>query len=138
MAIVAKVLTPDFFSKDEPYMFVFFVEELKPIYRSGACTNPRYMQVYDLRLIYPEASDVYEAKTLFMEEITKGFREAIKLHEFKISDLTNGKHTSVHNSYLDGTETHMRVGVYDGYNALGVAKKILYFCIEHRFFRWDD
>ena len=76
MAIVAKVLTPDFFSKDEPYKFVFFVEELKPIYRSGACTNPRYMQVYDLRLIYPEASDVYEAKTLFMEEITNGLYRA--------------------------------------------------------------
>lgn len=138
MAIVSKVLTPRFFSEREPYVFVFFVEEFESHFRTGSCANPRYMQVYDLKKIYPEITNVYEAKTRFVEEMEVGNREPINLHEFKISDLTNGKHSVVRYSYTNNEETHLRVGVYGDDNAREVAKKMLVFCIKHRFFEWDD
>ena len=138
MAIVSNVLTPHFFSEQEPYMFVFFVEEYESVFRTGACDNPLYMQVYDLRKIYPELSNVYEAKRRFIVEMTIGNHEQIKLFEFKISDLTDGKHLSIRYTTQYGNETYLRVGVYDGNDEHTVAKRMLDFCIAHNFFKWDD
>jgi len=137
MAIVSKVITPIFFSQKEPYMIVLFVEEYENRFQIGAADNPRYMQVYDLQMIYPELESIYEAKKLFIEEMKVGNREPIKLCDFTISDLTDGKHTSIL-SMSHGKETYLRVGVYDNNNEREVAKRMLEFCIEHRFFKWDD
>lgn len=138
MALVSKVLTPFFFSEKEPYMIVFFNKEYDFRFRTGACENQKYMQVYDLRKIYPELTNVYEAQTRFVEEMKVGNHEPINLHEFKISDLTNGIHLTVRVSYSYGKEAYLRVGVYDNNNEREVAKRMLEFCIEHRFFKWDD
>lgn len=120
MAIVYKVKTPLFFSEEEPYMFVFFVEEYDNKFRNGACDSPRYMQVYDLRKIYPELKAVEEAKNRFVEEMKVGNREPITLHEFTIFDLTDGKHSFVRSTFY-GKETHLWVGVYDNNNERVVA-----------------
>lgn len=77
------------------------------------------------------------AKKLFIEEMKVGNREPIKLCDFTISDLTDGKHTSIL-SMSHGKERYLRVGVYDNNNERNVAKRMLEFCIEHRFFKWDD
>lgn len=137
MAIVSKVTTPLFFSQEEPYMVVHFVEEYDNRFQIGAGDSPRYMQVYDLQKIFPKLESVYEAKKQFIEEMKVGNREPIKLRDFTISDLTDGKHTSVI-SMLHGKETYFRVGVYDNNNERDVAKRMLDFCIEHRFFKWDN
>jgi hypothetical protein len=138
MAIVSKVITPLFFSEKEPYMFVRFVEEFESRFRTGSCENPSYIQVYDLMKIYPDLKNVYEAKTRFIEEMKVGNHEPVNLHEFKISDLTNGNHLAIRGSYSNNKETHLRVGVYDDNNEREVAVRMLYFCIDHRFFKWDD
>ena len=137
MAIVSKVIMPRFFSQKEPYMIVLFVEEYENRFQIGACDGPRYMQVYDLQKIYPELENVYEAKKRFIEEMKVGNREPIKLYDFTISDLTDGNHTSVQ-SMFSSKETHLRVGVYDNNNERVVAKRMLYFCIDHSLFKWND
>lgn len=138
MALVSKVLTPPFFSEKNPYMLVFFSEEFESIFRTGSCENPRYMQVYDLRKIYPELLNVYDAKNRFVEEMKVGNHESINLYEFKIYDLTNGEHSSVRCTSVFSKETSLRVGVYEGNDEKIVAKRMLDFCIEHRFFKWDN
>lgn len=63
MAIVSKVITPLFFSQEEPYVVVLFAEKYENRFQIGAANSPfRYMQVYDLQKIYPELESVYEAK----------------------------------------------------------------------------
>lgn len=136
MAIVSKVTTPLFFSQEEPYMVVHFVEEYDNRFQIGAGDSPRYMQVYDLQKIFPKLESVYEAKKQFIEEMKIGNREPIKLCDFTISDFKDGKHTSVL-SMSHGKETYLRVGVYDNNNERDVAKRMLDFCIEHSFFKWD-
>ena len=69
MALVSKVLTPFFISEKDPYMLVFFIEEFESSFRTGSCENSRYMQVYDLRKIYPELTNVYDVKNRFVEEM---------------------------------------------------------------------
>lgn len=75
-------------------------------------------------------------KKQFIEEMKIGNREPIKLCDFTISDFKDGKHTSVL-SMSHEKETYLRVGVYDNNNERDVAKRMLDFCIEHRFFKWD-
>ena len=138
MAIVSKVITPFFFCENKPYMVVFFVEEFENRFQTGSCENPRYIQVYDVKKLYPELANVYEAKTRFIKEMKVGNREPINLHEFMISDLTDGEHLFIRGSYINGKETHLRVGVYDYNNEREVAKRMLSFCIIHGIFKWDD
>ena len=91
-----------------------------------------------MRKIYPELINVYEAQTRFIEEMKVGNHEPINLHEFNISDLTNGIHLTVRASYSYEKEAYLRVGVYDNNIEREVAKRMLDFCIEHRFFKWDN
>lgn len=137
MAIVCEVKTPLFFSESKPYMIVLFVEEYENRFRIGSCDSPRYLQIYDLRIIYPELKDVYEAKKHFVEEMKIGNREPLKLCKFLISDLTDGKHSSIR-STLFGKELYLWVGVYDNNNEVDVAKRMLSFGINHGIFKWDD
>lgn len=138
MALVFKVLTPPFFSEKKPYMYVFFREEFESKFRMGSCENPNYMNIYDLRIVYPELTNVYEAETRFMEEMEVGHREPIYLHEFAISDLTDGKHLSVRRPSSYFKEIYMRVGSYHNNNGHEAAQRILDFCIEHGYYKWDD
>lgn len=137
MAKVVNVITPFFFSENEPYMIVLFVEEFENKFRTAMSSNPRYIVVYDVRKIYPDLN-TFEAKESFLEEMEIGHREEIYLHEFSISDLTDGKHSSIRGYSFSGYETHFRVGSYYVDNARETAKEILHFCINHKIYKWDD
>ncbi|MBO4841030.1 MAG: hypothetical protein J5524_09000 [Bacteroidaceae bacterium] len=137
MALVSKVITPFFFSEKEPYMFVLFIKESENKFQAGACLNPRYLQIYDLRKIYPDISDIYEAQTYFKEEMEVGRHEPIDLFDFTISDLTDGKHSAIRGYSFFEYETHFRVGSYYD-NARETAKEILHFCVNHKIYKWYD
>lgn len=137
MATVYKVTTPSFFSDKEPYMIVHFVKDYKNRFRIGALDSPYYIQVYDLRKIYPEAKNVYDAKKRFVEEVKVGNYEPINLYEFAISDLTDGKHSYIQEGVFCKKESQLRVGVYDNNNERDVAKRMLSFGINHKLFKWD-
>ena len=128
MAKVVNVITPFFFSENEPYMIVYFVEEFENKFRTAACSNPRYMVVYDVRKIYPDLT-TFEAKESFLEEMEIGHREEINLREFSISDLTNNKYSSVISR--NGKEQSFRIGYYDNFDERETAKKILNLFVKH-------
>jgi len=138
MARVSKVITPFFFSEKEPYMIVLFKKDSVNKFQAGACKSLHYIQIYDLRKIYPDITDVYEAKTCFIEEMKVGNHEAINLFDFTISDLTDGKYFAIRSTSVRETENHFRVGSYDANNGRVVAKEILYFCVNHKIYKWDD
>ena len=135
MAKVVNVITPFFFSENEPYMIVYFVEEFENKFRTAACSNPRYMVVYDVRKIYPDLT-TFEAKESFLEEMKIGHREEINLREFSISDLTNNKYSSVISR--NGKEQSFRIGYYDNFDERETAKKILNLFIKHRVLEFGD
>lgn len=135
MAKVVNVITPFFFSENEPYMIVYFVEEFENKFRTAACSNPRYMVVYDVRKIYPDLT-TFEAKESFLEEMKIGHREEINLREFSISDLTNNKYSSVISR--NGKEQSFRIGYYDNFDERETAKKILNLFIKHRVLEFAD
>lgn len=135
MAKVVNVITPFFFSENEPYMIVYFVEEFENKFRTAACSNPRYMVVYDVRKIYPDLT-TFEAKESFLEEMEIGHREEINLREFSISDLTNNKYSSVISR--NGKEQSFRIGYYDNFDERETAKKILNLFIKHRVLEFAD
>ena len=137
MALVSKVITPFFFSEKEPYMIVLFKKDSVNKFQAVACSSPCYRQIYDLRKIYPDLTDVYEAKTCFMEEMKVGRHEPINLFDFTISDLTDGKHLAIRGYSFFEYETLFRVGSYYD-NARETAKEILYFCVNHKIYKWDD
>jgi len=128
MAKVVNVITPFFFSENEPYMIVYFVEEFEKKFRTAACSNPRYMVVYDVRKIYPDLT-TFEAKESFLEEMKIGHREEINLREFSISDLTNNKYSSVISR--NGKEQSFRIEYYDNFDERETAKKILNLFVKH-------
>ena len=128
MAKVVNVITPFFFSENEPYMIVYFVEEFENKFRTAACSNPRYMVVYDVRKIYPDLT-TFEAKESFLEEMKIGHREEINLREFSISGLTNNKYSSVISR--NGKEQSFRIGYYDNFDERETAKKILNLFVKH-------
>lgn len=138
MALVSKVITPFFFSEKEPYMIVLFKKDSVNKFQAAACSSPCYRQIYDLRKIYPDITDVYEAQTRFKEEMKVGHHEAINLFEFSISDLTDGKYFAIRSTSVREIETQFRVGSYDVNNGRMVAKEILYFCVNHKIYKWDD
>lgn len=138
MALVSKVITPFFFSEKEPYMIVLFKKDSVNKFQAAACSSPCYRQIYDLRKIYPDISDIYDAKTCFMEEMEVGRQEPIHLFDFTISDLTDGKHFAIRSTSVREIETQFRVGSYDVNNGRMVAKEILYFCVNHKIYKWDD
>lgn len=135
MAKVVRVITPFFFSENEPYMIVYFVEEFENKFRTAACSNPRYIVVYDVRKIYPDLT-TFEAKESFLEEMKIGHREEINLREFSISDLTNNKYSSVISR--NGKEQFFRIGYYDSFDERETAKKILNLFIKHRVLEFGD
>lgn len=137
MAKVVNVITPFFFSENEPYMIVYFVEEFENKFRTAMLSNPRYIVVYDVRKIYPDLT-TYEAKESFLEEMKIGHREEINLREFSISDLTNNEYTSVRYSATNSKEQDFRIGVYDGYNERETAKKVLNLFLKHHMIRLCD
>lgn len=138
MAVVSKVITPFFFSEKEPYMIVLFKKDSVNIFQAGACSSPHYIQIYDLRKIYLDITDVYEAQTRFKEEMKVGHHEAINLFEFTISDLTDGKYFAIRSTSVREIETQFRVGSYDVNKGRVVAKEILLFYINHRLFEYVD
>lgn len=135
MAKVVNVITPFFFSENEPYMIVYFVEEFENKFRTAMLSNPRYMVVYDVRKIYPDLT-TFEAKESFLEEMKIGHREEINLREFSISDLTNNKYSSVISR--NGKEQSFRIGYYDNFDERETAKKILNLFIKHRVLEFGD
>ena len=116
-------------------MIVYFVEEFENKFRTAACSNPRYMVVYDVRKIYPDLT-TFEAKESFLEEMKIGHREEINLREFSISDLTNNKYSSVISR--NGKEQSFRIGYYDNFDERETAKKILNLFIKHRLLELGD
>lgn len=130
MAKVVNVITPFFFSENEPYMVVYFVEEFENKFRTAACSNPRYMVVYDVRKIYPDLT-TFEAKESFLEEMRVGQSEEINLRKFTISDLTDNEYTSVRYSATNSKEQDFRIGVYDNFDKRETAKKILNLFVKH-------
>ena len=137
MAKVVNVITPFFFSENEPYMIVLFIEEFENKFRTAACSNPRYWAVYNVKKIYLELT-VYEAKIRFIEEMRVGQSEEINLRKFTISDLTDNEYTSVSYSATNSKEQDFRIGVYDDYNERETAKKILNLFVKHRLLELGD
>ncbi len=137
MAKVVNVITPFFFSENEPYMIVYFVEEFENKFRTAMLSNPRYIVVYDVRKIYPDLT-TFEAKESFLEEMKIGHREEINLREFSISDLTDNEYTSVRYSATYSKEQDFRIGVYDNYNERETAKKVLNLFLKHHLIRFCD
>ena len=107
MAKVVNVITPFFFSENEPYMVV-----------------------YDVRKIYPDLT-TFEAKESFLEEMRVGQSEEINLRKFTISDLTDNEYTSVRYSATNSKEQDFRIGVYDNFDKRETAKKILNLFVKH-------
>ena len=135
MAKVVNVITPFFFSENDPYMIVLFVEEFENKFRTATCSNPRYMVVYDVRKVYPKLT-AFEAKESFINEMRIGHSEEINLREFSISDLTNNKYSSVISR--NGKEQSFRIGYYDNFDERETAKKILNLFIKHRVLEFGD
>lgn len=135
MAKVVKVITPFFFSENEPYMIVLFVEEFENKFITAMCSNPRYIAIYDVHKFHPELN-VFEAKESFLEEMKIGHREEINLREFSISDLTNNKYSSIISR--NGKEQSFRIGYYDNFDERETAKKILNLFIKHRVLEFGD
>ena len=137
MAKVVRVITPVFFSENEPYVIVLFVEEFENKFRTAMCSNPRYIAIYDVHKFHPELN-VFEAKERFMEEMRVGQSEEINLREFTILDLTDNEYTSVRYSATYSKEQDFRVGVYEGYNERETAKKVLNLFLKHHMIRLCD
>ena len=137
MAKVVNVITPFFFSENEPYMIVYFVEEFENKFRTAMCSNPRYIAIYNVHEFQPELN-IFEAKERFMEEMRVGQSEEINLREFTISDLTNNEYTSVRYSATYSKEQDFRIGVYDNYNERETAKKVLNLFLKHNMIRLCD
>lgn len=137
MAKVVKVITPVFFSENEPYVIVLFVEEFENKFRTAMCSNPRYIAIYDVHKFHPELN-VFEAKERFMEEMRVGQSEEINLRIFTISNLTDNEYTSVRYSATNSKEQDFRIGVYDDYNERETAKKVLNLFIKHHLVRLCD
>ena len=137
MAKVVRVITPIFFSENEPYVIVLFVEEFENKFRTAMCSNPRYIAIYDVHKFHPELN-VFEAKERFMEEMRVGQSEEINLREFTISDLTDNEYTSVRYSATYSKEQDFRIGVYDNYNERETAKKVLNLFLKHHLLRLCD
>ena len=137
MAKVVRVITPVFFSENEPYVIVLFVEEFENKFRTAMCSNPRYIAIYDVHKFHPELN-VFEAKERFMEEMRVGQSEEINLREFTILDLTDNEYTSVRYSATYSKEQDFRIGVYKGYNERETAKKVLNLFLKHHMIRLCD
>jgi len=130
MAKVVRVITPMFFSENEPYVIVLFVEEFENKFITAMCSNPRYIAIYDVHKFHPELN--------VLEEMRVGQSEEINLREFTISDLTNNEYTSVRYSATNSKEQDFRIGVYDGYNERETAKKVLNLFLKHHMIRLCD
>lgn len=137
MAKVVNVITPSFFSEEEPYMIVLYIEEFENKFRTAAHTNPRYFTVYDVRKIYPDLT-AFEAKECFKEEMRIGHREEIKLHKFTISDLTDNQYSFVQFLSKYDTEKYFRIAIYKSFDERATAKKVLNLFIKHRLLILSD
>ena len=137
MAKVVRVITPMFFSENEPYVIVLFVEEFENKFITAMCSNPRYIAIYNVHEFQPELN-IFEAKERFMEEMRVGQSEEINLREFTISDLTDNEYTSVRYSATYSKEQDFRIGVYDNYNERETAKKVLNLFLKHNMIRLCD
>ena len=140
MAIISNVIVPPFFSEKRPFVLVQFIEEFENPLQTAITSNPPYFNFFNVKKLYPNFVYIHDAVELFKKEYHKGYREDIKLYKFSIKDLTQGLHTKIeylntHNRYVND---NIRIATYEWLEPRHAAQEILEFCIENRFFDWND